>query len=73
MYNAVEPNVRALQDALEGADHQNAEYRCNAVDALKTQREENRRVYALSRAGYEDKIMNVNIVHQQENTLGLSE
>eukprot|EP00972_Heterocapsa_arctica_P070476 10410657-Heterocapsa_arctica.AAC.1 len=68
MYNAVEPNIRALQDALERADQLLAESRRNADDALKTQREENRRVYALSRAGYEDKIMNVNVVRQQENT-----
>eukprot|EP00972_Heterocapsa_arctica_P045808 6761277-Heterocapsa_arctica.AAC.1 len=50
-----------------------AEYKCNAVEALKTQCEENRRVNALSRAGYEHKIMNMNVVHQQENTLCLSE
>eukprot|EP00972_Heterocapsa_arctica_P101880 15010082-Heterocapsa_arctica.AAC.1 len=69
MYNAVEPDVRALQNALEHADQLMVENRCKAEDALKAQREDNRRVYALSRAGYEDKIMNMNVVHQQENTL----
>eukprot|EP00972_Heterocapsa_arctica_P092044 13575463-Heterocapsa_arctica.AAC.1 len=72
-YNAVEPNIRALQDALERSEQQMAEYRGKAVEALKTQREESRRVYALSRANYEDQIMNLNVSHQLENTLGLAE
>eukprot|EP00972_Heterocapsa_arctica_P066624 9830833-Heterocapsa_arctica.AAC.1 len=69
MYNAVEPDVRNLQNALERADQMMVENRCKAEDALKAQREETRRVYAHSRAGYEDKIMNMNVVHQRENTL----
>eukprot|EP00972_Heterocapsa_arctica_P020623 3040762-Heterocapsa_arctica.AAC.1 len=49
------------------------ERRCKAEDTLKAQREDNRRVYALSRAGYENNIMIMNVVRQQENTIGLSE
>eukprot|EP00972_Heterocapsa_arctica_P065412 9654995-Heterocapsa_arctica.AAC.1 len=73
MYNAVEPDIKHLQSALVLADDLMVDGKNKMEDALRAQRDESRRVHALSRASYEDQIMNMNVPHQLGNTLGLAE